>query len=406
MVNDLLTIEGRHRVLAITNLSDLVITPGSCVITIFTNMVITMQTLDHTYQVLYSELRQRCLDASFSAEFSLDGRFITQEVRGRRYWYFDMAGSDGKKKRRYVGPAEDEEITQRVESFKDLKADYRARRKIVSTLVRDALLPRPEARTGQIVEALANAGFFRLRGVLVGTVAFQCYSAILGMRLPNTAMQTGDTDFAQFHSISAAVEDTMPPMIETLREVDPTFRDIPDQNDGRHTTQFISRGGYKVEFLTPNTGSDEHDGHPASMPALGNASAQPLRFLDFLIYQPVRAIMLYGAGIPVFVPAPERFAVHKLIVASRRIHDNETADKSRKDRLQATAIMEAMIQQRQNAELADAFMEAWDRGPAWRRAIGDSLALLEEKTEEAIRSGLAEGIRKTGADPTAYDLVI
>ena len=116
--------------------------------------------------------------------------------------------------------------------------------------------------------------------------------------------------------------------------------------------------------------------------------------------------MLYGAGIPVFVPAPERFAVHKLIVASRRIHDNETADKSRKDRLQATAIMEAMIQQRQNAELADAFMEAWDRGPAWRRAIGDSLALLEEKPEEAIRSGLAEGIRKTGADPTAYDLVI
>lgn len=57
------------------------------------------------------------------------------------------------------------------------------------------------------------------------------------------------------------------------------------------------------------------------MPALGGASADPLRFLDFLIYEPVRAVLLHKSGISVIVPAPERYAVHKLIVASRRVVD-------------------------------------------------------------------------------------
>lgn len=139
------------------------------------------------------------------------------ESRGRRYWYFDTAKQGGGKVRRYVGPVDDAEITRSVESFKDLKADARARRKLVSTLVREAHLPRPEPFVGAVVQTLADAGFFRLRGVLVGTVAFQCYSAILGVRLPNAALQTADADFAQFHSISTAVGDALPPILDVLR---------------------------------------------------------------------------------------------------------------------------------------------------------------------------------------------
>ena len=150
-----------------------------------------MKRLDHTYQVLYSELAQRTLDAAFSSDFSIEGRFVTQESGNRRYWYFDTAKEDGSgKHRRYVGPADDPDITRRVESFKDLKADHRSRRKLVSTLVREAYLPRPEPMAGAIVQALAEGGFFRLRGVLVGTVAYQAYSALLGVRLPETVLTT------------------------------------------------------------------------------------------------------------------------------------------------------------------------------------------------------------------------
>ncbi|TIP27076.1 MAG: hypothetical protein E5X67_17190 [Mesorhizobium sp.] len=368
-----------------------------------------MQQIPHTYQTLYSELAQRSLDAAFSTEFNIGGRFVTAEVKGRRYWYLDLPSPDGGKTRRYVGPVDDPDITRRVENFKDLKADIKERRKLVSTLVREAYLPRPERKTGDIIQALAEAGFFRLRGVLVGTVAYQCYPAVLGVRLPSTSMVTGDADFAQFHSISTAVDDKMPPVLDTLRQVDPTFREIPHQADGRFTTQYSSRSGYRVEFLTPNTGSADYEGHPTTMPALGGASAQPLRFLDFLIYEPIRAVLLHGAGVPVNVPSPERYAIHKLIIASRRRTDSDGTAKSRKDKMQAATIMEAMIEQRQSDDLADAFMEAYvmeayGRGAAWKEAIRKTLSQIDHGTRETVLPALARAIRKLERDPSEFHL--
>lgn len=360
--------------------------------------------IDPTYQTLYAELTQRALDAEFSTEFSVDGRFVSMEVNGRRYWYFDRSSGGGTKSRRYVGPVEDGEITRRVEDFKNLKADARARRRLVSTLVREAYLPRPDPLAADIVQALANAGFFRLRGVLIGSVAFQCYSAILGVRLAGTVLQTADADFAQFHSISVAVEDAMPPVLDVLRSVDPTFREVPHLSDSRLATRFVARSGYKVEFLTPNTGSADYDGHPTPMPALGGAAAEPLRFLDFLIHQPVRATMLHGAGVPLVVPAPERYAIHKLIVASRRRIDGEGAAKSQKDRLQAATLMEAMIELRQADALADAYMEAWDRGPSWREAIVESLRSFDDAAAARVTAGIARGVGGLGGDPATYGL--
>lgn len=363
------------------------------------------QRLDITYQTLYSELVQRSLDESFTSEFSSNGRFVAVEVKGKKYWYFDTPKREGGgQDRRYVGPVDDPEITNRVEAFKDLKADLKGRRRLVSTLTREAALPRSLSMTGQVVEELAKAGFFRLRGVLVGTVAYQCYSAVLGRRLDAVAMQTGDADFAQFHEISVAIKDTMPPILEVLRKVDPTFREIPSQADGRVSTQFVSRDKFKVEFLTPNQWSADQEGKPVPMPALGGAAAFPLRFLDYLIYQPIRAVLLHGAGVPVLIPSPERYAIHKLIVGSRRKQDRDATAKSFKDRLQARSISEAMIANRQHADLASAFMEAWDRGDHWRAAIRTSIATYDDDFQSSFRAELAKGITELGSDPAGYDL--
>jgi hypothetical protein len=362
--------------------------------------------LDITFQTLYSELIQRSLDDSFTSEFSSEGRFVAVEVKGKKYWYFDTPKPDGgAQDRRYVGPVDDPEITKRVEAFKDLKADIKGRRRLVSTLTREAYLPRPPNITGRVVAELANAGFFRLRGVLVGTVAYQCYSAVLGRRLDAVAMQTGDADFAQFHEISVAVGDSLPPILEVLRRVDTTFREIRSQADGRVSTQFVSRDQYKVEFLTPNRGSDDLAGKPVQMPALGGAAAFPLRFLDFLIRQPIRAVLLHGAGVPVLIPSPERYAVHKLIVGSRRIEDRDVMAKSAKDRLQARSIFEAMIANRQNADFASAYTEAWDRGDAWKEAIRKSVGSYDDEFQVMLRKELAKGVSELGEDPADYELV-
>jgi hypothetical protein len=137
------------------------------------------------------------------------------------------------------------------------------------------------------------------------------------------------------------------------------------------------------------------------MPALGGASAEPLHFLDFLIYRPVRAVLLHGAGVPVQVPAPERYAVHKLIVGSRRRSDNDGTAKSRKDRLQAITLMDAMIATRQDEDLAEACVEAWERGPAWRGAIRESLHSFDDDTRKRLSETLAKSVAEIGGDPKA-----
>ncbi|GHE73818.1 hypothetical protein GCM10019059_36670 [Camelimonas fluminis] len=304
----------------------------------------------------------------------------------------------------YVGRFDDPEITRRVEKFKELKAAAKERRQLVRTLVREANLPAPEVFVGRIVEALAKAGFFRLRGVLVGTVAYQCYSAMLGIRLPQSAMMTADPDFAQFHSISVAVDDEMPPVLETLASVDPSFRPIPSQADSHVTTQFITRNNFKVEFLTPNRGSDDLSGKPALMPALGGASAQPLRFLDFLIYQPMRAALLHGAGVPVMVPAPERYAVHKLIIAQRRLHDRDGSAKSQKDLMQAAALMGAFAELGMMGDLCDAYVEAYQRGPVWRELLEQGLQKLPKQEMRKVLAPLAHELEANGHDPAEFGL--
>ena len=353
-----------------------------------------MKTVDLAYRTLYAELVQRSLDASFETDFSTAGNFVRVPVKGRDYWYFEETRPD--KTRRYVGPAEDPEIAKRVAAFREIKHDLRSRRKLVSTLVRDAGLAAPEPFTGDIVEALERAGLFRLRAVLVGTVAFQTYAGFLGVRLPGAALQTGDADFAQFHALSAEVDDSMPPVIDVLKAIDPTFREIPHRTDAGRTTQYENADRYRVEFLTPNRGSDDHVDHASPMPSLGGASAQPLRFLDFLIRDPVRTVLLHRSGVPVLVPSPERFAVHKLIVAARR--ERSAGAKREKDLHQASLLVEALEATRRQDDLAHVFAEAWDRGDAWREALRKGLNLLAPHRHELVTQVLGKALDQAGLD--------
>ena len=189
-----------------------------------------MKQIDLIFRTMVAELGQRLLDASFTAEYPLNGRFVPVTVKDRKYWYFDTPSEDGGKNRRYVGPVDDIEINRRVENFKFIKDDVKARRKLVSTLVREAGLIAPETLTGNVVEALAQAGLFRLRACLVGTVAFQTYSAHLGIRLASASILTGDADIAQDYAISAEVGDSLPPIIDILQSIDPTFRALPHRS--------------------------------------------------------------------------------------------------------------------------------------------------------------------------------
>jgi hypothetical protein len=311
-------------------------------------------------QTTYAELLERCASASFSDAFAEDGNFTAKTIKGRRYWYFQSGTADGRVQR-YVGP-DSPDLLKRIAGHRQARDDERERRSLVSTLVRSFGLPAPLAPIGAVVSVLAKAGIFRLRSVLVGTVAYQTYPAMLGIRAPGASLQTADVDIAQFTNVSVSAADRTAPMLEVLREADGTFRDVANTASRAATTSYIAKGGLRVDFLTPNEGPDTD--RPRRLRAL-QTDAVPLRFLDFLIHEPEPAVVLYGSGVYVRVPAPERYAIHKLIVTTRRSSGSAKRDK---DLHQAEVLIEALAEKRPEA-LKAVWEEANGRGKSWRSAL-------------------------------------
>ena len=320
---------------------------------------------------MFAELTQRALDAQFDEFYDEQGGFTKKRIKTREYWYYKRS-EGGRRKYSYVGPVGDKEVSSRVRQFESIKADFRQRRDLVRALMAIGL-PAPDPIAGSVIEALWKGGFFRLRGVLIGTLAYQCYAGILGVKLPGASLRTSDADLAQFYDISHMVKDSIPPILDVLHEVDPTFGPVPSLSRS-HTTRYRTKLGYLVEFLTPNRGSDAHQSQPADMPALGGASAQPVRYLDYLIHDTVWAVVLHKGGIPIRVPTPVRYAIHKLIIATQRKIDPA---KSNKDIAQAENIIRACLPNR-SYELYEAWVEACDRGPTWRQLLKKGRSMLGE----------------------------
>ncbi len=338
-------------------------------------------------QTLFSELEQRVQDADFTETFERPGTFKKMKRNNRYYWYWQYR-KNGKVVQKYVGQFTNKSVTERVKRFEELKNDFDARRKIVRSLAA-AGLPMSDPLSGTIVEAMGRAGFFRLRGVLIGTTAYQCYSGLLGAKLEAATLRTADADFAQFFAISQQIDDAMPSVLEVLRGVDASFREIPHLTNSLASTKFVNDDAYKVEFLTPNRGSDDFQGRPSPMPALGGASAEPLRFLDFLIRDPIRSVLLHEAGVAVTIPAPERYAIHKLIFTHRRLDGSKIG----KDIAQAEALIHAMANLR-SAALAEAWQEAWERGPAWRESLLQGLDTIGKETVTLLGDTVARAARR------------
>jgi len=353
-------------------------------------------------QTTYAELLQRCAAAAFQDAFPEDGTFVSKTFDGRRYWYFQARSAHGRTQK-YVG-RETDELLARIARHRQERDDERERRSIVSTMVRSFGLPRPLAEIGNVIGALAAAGVFRLRGVLVGTAAYQTYAAMLASRLPGPLLQTADVDIAQFKNVSVAVEDRTPPMIEVLKTVDGTFRAVPHQMDSRRVGGYVAKGGLRVDFLTPNRGADTDK--PQALRAF-HTDAQPLRFLDYLIHEPEAAVVLHGAGIYVLVPSPERFAIHKLIVSRRRRAGEAKSDK---DIQQSDALLRLLVEKRPH-ELKAAWQEAHARGPSWRQLLFEGMSRLSAsvrdvtlKVIEQPRSLIPDLELTFNNPPARYDL--
>ncbi len=334
-----------------------------------------LRRLPLTVQTTYADLLARLQE---DAVLELGGTPVLRERSGRKYWYAVQRLAD-RTVERYIGP-DTKEVRARVGQAEKAKGDLKQREKQRGGLVRmcrEGGLPRVDAQTGKVLFALSKAGIFRLRGVIVGTHAFRCYPGLLGVGVSEAHAVTEDIDVAAFHSVSIALDDRLDPALaEALKRIGPFVA-----RPGLHrqpTAWRDGESGVLVELLTPNEGPDRDE--PLELPALG-AYALPLRFLDYLIHEPVQAVALYRSGVLINVPRPARYAVHKLIVATRR--DSSAVAKAAKDIEQSAALIRVLAEDRPD-ELEDAFVEARARGPAWREAVDRGARRLPRDAKAAL----------------------
>ena len=194
------------------------------------------------------------------------------------------------------------------------------------------------------------------------------------MALPSATLTTQDADLATA-SLAVSSDDAGETFETILKRADPTFSAIPGLKHNALPSSFRSASGFVVDLLTPQLRRDD----PNPMPLLNlKAGAVPLQYLRWLIEGPVHAVALYGAGIAVRVPRPERFAIHKLILAQKRTGDR---GKRQKDLLQAKALIEALFIS-DMWTLIDAYNDAAAQGAqGWKQPIERSLQELNIKIE-------------------------
>lgn len=335
-------------------------------------------------QTVYADLVDRGWSGSYQELLQAGGSPYKRTLKGKVYWYLKMPMVNGiRGKDLYLGP-DGEDVQSRLQEHGDLKEIRKQRMDMIRAL-RNTRLPTPDAMSGKILSALSEAGVFRLRAVVVGTVAFQVYSALLGVRFANTSGQTSDLDLAQFHSISISVDDQIEgDLLTTLKGVDKRFQAVTSPFDARKAMRYAVRTGtqesFALDLLCPLRGPDRES--ITKLKAL-QGDAQLLRYLDFLIYGEVNAVALHGIGVPINVPAPERYAVHKLIVSGLRIKTSQSQAKSRKDIAQAQALIEVLMEDRPY-ELKEVWNEALSRGPKWEEKLFSGAQMLKPEIRDRL----------------------
>jgi hypothetical protein len=286
--------------------------------------------------VLYSELLERLLAESARRGIgTAPGAFTTKTIKGTAYAYFQYSEPGGKVRQLYLGRAgpELERVVERFRRERPAAEKERADLERLCAQIRVgggwSMGPGP----ARVLKAFADAGVFDAGAVLVGTHAFGTTGNLLGARLSGASLRTDDLDLAAVSLLAAS--GGAADAVDALERLKMGFLPVPALDPRRPSTSFKVRGeSLRVDFLTPGAWDA-----PVPLPNLGTY-AHPLRFLDYLIENPEKAAVIDSGGFLTSVPAPARFALHKLLIQSERPAYQQA--KAAKDLAQAGQLIEAL----------------------------------------------------------------
>jgi len=298
----------------------------------------------------------------------LPGSFSKKVVKGHAYWYYQTSDLTGRQMQIFLGAASDE-LSQLIEVHRS----GQTQRGHLRQLARQAIAagcPHLVSSHARIIERLADAGFFRAGGILVGTHVYMAYQNFLGVRWSSGA-QTVDLDFAHAGcNVSVAI-----PSDVTM--------------DVGSEIEALKMGFVPVKSLTTYVKSDEPDlqidfvtclhrggDTPVLIKAL-NVTLQPLKFMEFSMEAPIQLTLLAQRGaFTVNAPPPEKYALHKLLVYGERPQSQRV--KAVKDLDQAATLID-YLGQHDPDELADTWQDLTGRGPGWKARALAGLAALKKR---------------------------
>jgi len=303
----------------------------------------TLKRFDHNDQASFAQAVEIALVQS-QVELRTPGTLVQETRRGGRpFLYWHRYTPDGKLEKQYVGPVSGEEekrATQHLQELLLLRETSKKLRKLGFAAVDNS--------TALTLAVLHNADVFDRGAVLVGTHAYSALLNSLGARIIPSPL-TEDVDIAARLELA-----TVPSrgLFDILKETGLPFVEVPSLRRMEPPTSFKVRGQkLKVDLLVPAKGEPYRS---VAVPVFG-AHAIGLPYLDYLLHEPVRSIVIgKDRLVPVALPQPGRYCVHKLAVSALR---SPGSSKSDKDVLQA-AVLAAVLAATQEFALEEAVDEA------------------------------------------------
>ncbi|RFU44663.1 GSU2403 family nucleotidyltransferase fold protein [Paraburkholderia sp. DHOC27] len=286
-------------------------------------------------QALYSSVTERA-GALAHVPLHSPGSAARKTVDGKTYLYWRVYLASGKHMETSLGrdgePATEAALEARLQEsaeMRTLAADVQ--------LLRKAGFAAADNSSALTIATLFNAGIFSHGGVLVGSHAFGALQNSLGVRLA-ASYRTEDIDIGSAGNISVAIPQNRS-FLEILRDSSLPFLEVPDLDSRKPATSFKARGQHlKVDLLVPGTKAYE----TKALPHL-RAHATGLPYFRYLMSNTSRGFVLGKEhAVPVMLPDPARFALHKLIVSTLRTASH--ALKADKDRRQAAVLIDALLE--------------------------------------------------------------
>lgn len=139
----------------------------------------------------------------------------------------------------------------------------------------------------------------------------------------------------------------------------------------------------KIDFLTVQRSGN--DIKPHYFPDLSIA-AEPLKYMDYLIGgSSVKGLVIGAHAIPVNLPDPARFALHKLVIAQERTLSFQV--KSSKDIKQASEVLDALIETDRERDIHQAVTDLLPTPKALVK-IDKSMKLMDGRVKERLSKAI------------------